>query len=283
MNLRSVTASLTSISLVILALGGCSSSSSNASKSVSSACTSPDKFTTLNSKTLTVATLDGPPYAGYDGSKLTGVDGAILTAFAASECLKVSVKDMAAAAVIPTVQTGRADIAAGGWYRSKARAQIVDLSAPIYLDQTAIVSKEGFTSFNQLKGKTVGTMSGCIWTADLQKLLGSSLHLYATPAALEADVKVGRISYEVNSLGNATYALGPNTPFKVKVAATDPAVAGSGLPAQTGFPIHKGESSLVEAMNKFIAKIRGNGELAKMLSANGFAASAADVGAPRLI
>lgn len=265
--------------------GGSSSSTAASASSGSGSsgnCTPASKFKTLNGDTLTVATLDGLPYAGYTGSELTGADGQILIAFAKAECLKLSVKDLGAAAVIPTVQTGRADVAAGGWYRSAARAKIVDLSNPVYSDQTAIVSKQGYDTFGQLKGLSVGAVSGFVFDDDLQKLFGSNLKLYPSSDALDSDLKDGRIAAEVNSLGNASYAL-KGTDVKIEIAKPDPQVAASVQPGQVGFPIYKGDTGMVDAMNAFLAKIRADGTLAKILVANGFSASAAQPGAPRLI
>ena len=264
--------------------GSSSSAAASASSGSGSSgkCTPASKFKTLNGDTLTVATLDGLPYAGYTGSELTGADGQILIAFAKAECLKLSVKDLGAAAVIPTVQTGRADVAAGGWYEARRGPRSWTCQTRSTSTRRRSCRSRDTTRSGQLKGLTVGAVSGFVFDDDLQKLFGSNLKLYPSSDALDSDLKDGRIAAEVNSLGNASYAL-KGTDVKIEIAKPDPQVAASVQPGQVGFPIYKGDTGMVDAMNAFLTKIRADGTLAKILVANGFSASAAQPGAPRLI
>lgn len=237
-------------------------------------------FETVTKGKLTVAGYDLPPFGARDGNGMKGVDADILKHIAAKECLEVEAKWMAPAAVIPTVQSGRADTGIPDWYRTKARAEIVTLTDPMYLDQMAISSKEGISSISALKGKQVGTVDGYLWVDDLKKYLGSSLKIYPSTVNLNQDLKAGRIAIAVDSFGSQK-ATNPGN--QIKVAEPDPAVAASKEAAQAAFPVPKQNTALVEAFNAHIKQMHADGTFAKILKDNGLEESAADVGQPRLI
>ncbi|MFC5633246.1 hypothetical protein [Streptomyces bullii] len=72
---------------------------------------------------------------------------------------------------------------------------------------------------------------------------------------------------------------------KLKVEAAKPfdEVSASVEAAQSTFPMPKGRQTMVKAINEDIAVLRSSGELAKILTANGLKADAAEAGDPRLI
>lgn len=259
----------------VAALSACGGGTSSAG---GGSCTPKHQFETVKKGSLTVAFYDLPPFTKADGKKITGVDGEILDEIAKMECLDVAAQSMAAAAVIPTVQAGRADIAAADWYRTRARSEITTLSDPMYLDQMAIISKDGLTSVQALKGKKVGTVDGYMWVEDMKKLLGDSLKVYPSTQNMNQDIKAGRIDVGVDSYGSGVYN---NPDLKVKVVDVDPAVAGTKEAAQSSFPMPRGKDPLAKAINEDIAELQRNGKIKEILVKHKLDASAADVGAPR--
>lgn len=259
------------------ALSACGGSSGS---SVDASCKPAHSFSTVKKGVLTVSLYDLPPFSKVEGKKITGVDGEIINAIAKKECLTVDPKPSATAAVIPTIQAGRADLAAGDWYRTAERAKIVSLSDPLYTDQMALISSDGVSDINQLKGKKVGTVDGYLWVNDLKKFLGSSLKVYSTTLNMNQDLKAGRIAIGVDSFGSGKFN---NKDLKVEVAQSNPEVAASQEGAQASFPIPTSNAKLLAAINADIAELHSSGEMAKILTANGLDASAADTGSPRLI
>jgi len=253
---------------------------STSAGTVSAACKPAHQFSTVTKGTVTLATYDLPPFTKIQGKELTGVEGDILKAFAKKECLSITVNSMATAAVIPTVQAGRADIAAGDWYRTAKRAEIVSLSDPMYTDQMAFISKDGFTKVSQLEGKKVGTVDGYLWVEDIKKVLGGSLNVYSTTLNMNEDLKAGRIAVGIDSYGSGKFN---NPDLKVEVTESDPRVAASQQGAQASFPVPKDNAALLAALNADIAELHSSGEMAKILIAHNLPGSAADTGAPRLI
>ena len=258
-------------------MAGCGGSSDS---DVSSSCKPAHEFPTVKKGTLTVALYDLPPFSKLDGKKITGVDGDLINEIAKKECLTITAKPAATAAVIPMVQAGRADVAVADWYRTAERAKIVALSDPLYTDQMAVISKNGVSDLSTLKGKRVGTVDGYLWVGDMKKFLGSSLKVYSTTLNMNQDLKAGRIDVGIDSYGSGKFN---NKDLKVEVADSHPEIAASQEGAQASFPIPLSNKELLAAINADIADLHKSGELAKILTANGLDATAADTGSPRLI
>lgn len=229
---------------------------------------------------LTLVSFNSPPFSIVERDELLGIDGKILEEIAKLECLDLKVSAVAPAALIPAVQAGRADLAVGGIYRTAARAEVVDVTDPLFLDQMGIISEDGVSELPEMKGKKVGTVDGYFWVEDLKSYFGSDLSIYATPENLFQDIKTGRIDVAVDSFGVGK-VLGEG--FQVKVATPFAEVPSSTQGFQTGYYLQKGNDSLLAALNENIAKLREDGTLARILADNGLDPSAADTGEPRLI
>ncbi len=249
------------------------------------ACVPAHKFETVTAKTLTVAAYVFPPYSiPKENEQISGVDGDILALIAKKECLTVKTVVVDPGATIQYVLSGKADIAVGDWYRTADRAKVLGLSAPIYLDQMGIFSKDGTSSIPAIVGKRVGTVQGYLWVADLKKLLGNSLTLYPNPVAMAQDLAAGRID-----VGTDSYAVGVTAQLKggypgiqIKVAEGDPRIQASMQAGQAAFPFSKTNAALGAALDANIAELHKAGAIGKILQQYGLAPSAAEVGEPRL-
>lgn len=253
----------------------------NSGGTVAEGCDPAHEFDTLKKGTLTVATYELPPYSKVEGNDITGVDGDILNQIAKMECLTIKPMNLSAAAVIPSVQAGRADLAAGNWYRTEDRSKVVALSDPVYTDQMALISEDGVTDITQLKSRKVGTVDGFLWVADMKDYIGSALKIYPSPVNMYQDLKAGRIDVAVDGFGSAAYNAGDE--FEVKAAEPLEAIGASLDPAQSSFPVPLGKDALLDALNDDIAKLRESGELAKILENHDLDPSAAEPGDPRLL
>lgn len=266
-------------------LTACGSSSSSSKAASNPSCHAAHHVHTIVSGELSVAVYSYPPYGYQSGNQLAGVDGAIIHRIAAMECLNVTPVPGAAASMIPDVQTGRADTAMGDWYRTVPRSKIVKLGAPVYSDQMGLVSNSGLSTIPQLKGKTVGSVLGFLWDADLTKLLGSNMKLYPTDQAAYADLKAGRIQAVVDTPGASLFELKTNgmSGYKYAVVAPDPSVPTTIHPGQANYPVSKDNLGLYNAMAADIAALRANGTIAHILVSRGFPASSANPGPPAML
>jgi polar amino acid transport system substrate-binding protein len=198
--------------------------------------------------------------------------------------LELVVQTVPAGAAIPAVQSGRADLAAGDWYRTAERAKVLSLSDPLFLDQTGIVSKTGEDAPSAFKGKAVGVRSGDFFVDDVKKAIGSTVRVYQSNDAQYQDVKSGRLDaiFTSYTAGAAQLKAKPIDGVQIKVAQRDPQIKGTVEPPQATFPVHKDNTGLTTALNDGVKALRDSGELAKIVAANGMDASAVEVGDPRL-
>ncbi len=235
---------------------------------------------------LTAAIYEYPPFSITTGGNAGGIDGDILKSIAATECLTLVPIVVDPAATIQYVLAGKADVAAGGWYRTAARAKVVGISSPTYLDQMGVYSKDGASTVEALIGKQVGTVSGYLWVPDMQKLLGANLRLYPNPVALAQDLQAGRIQFGVDSYITGTYAQkekGGYPGITIKVGDADPRVQATTEAGQCGLLYTKTNVSLGNALDEDIEALHKSGKIADYLMSYGLDRSGADTGAGRLM
>ena len=250
-------------------------------------CKPAHQFTTVAPGKVTVAIYEYPPFttASADGATIGGVDSDVVKKFAAENCLAVTPVVVDPAATVQYVVAGKADVATGDWYRTAERAKVMGLSYPTYLDQMGIYSKAGLSKVSDLIGKKVGTVSGFLWVAELQKLLGASLVLYPNPVALAQDLAAGRVEVGVDSYGTGAYAQkrGGYAGIQIKVAEPDERVQASIQAAQANIIYSKSNPDFGAALDDSIKKLHEDGGLANILKSYGLDPSGADVGEPRVV
>ena len=249
-------------------------------------CTPKNSFKTVEEGVLTIAVTTYAPYSYLSPEgEAKGVDGDIANKIAEMECLKVKAVAVDTAAGIQYVLSGKADITTGDWYRTAERAKVMNLSWPLYNDQMGIYTKEGFEEVKDIEGKSVGTVQGYLWVADLKKLLGSNLKLYPNSVSMQQDLAAGRIAVGIDgySTGVVAKKAGAMPDIEVKVAKSDDRVKATTEAGQGSFPYSKKNPELGAALDANIKALHEDGTIKSILTANGMEASAGDVGEPRLI
>lgn len=266
----------------LLSLSACAPASSGADAS----CTPEDKFSTITPGTLTVSAYEFPPHMKLTGDSLSGIEGELLTEFAKRECLTIKVESSGgAASAVPAVQAGRADLAATDWYRTKARSELVALSDPLYLDQGALVTKEGFKTIAELEGKKIASVVGNLWNDDFKKTFGDNFAVYQNPEAVFQDLASGRIDAVIDSVAATTerFKSAPVDGAKIIPLQADPRIPATARPGQLNWPASKSNPELTSAINKQIKKFHDNGLIADVLKKYGVDPSIANTGAPDLL
>lgn len=272
--------------LSVSMLSGCSADSDDSAEAVDANCKPDHEFSTVEGGTLTVATYDFRPHMAVDGDKLSGVEGDLLAEFAARECLTVTAQVAGGAgAAIPSVETDRADLAAGDWWRTKDREKVVSLSAPVYLDQGALVSVDGFKTIAELDGKKIGSVVGNLWNDQFADVFGDDFAVYQDPEAVFNDLGAGRIDAVIDSVGATTarFDQKPIEGAEIVPLEADPRIPVTAHPGQLNWPTNKENPELTAALDEQIEAMREDGTIAKMLEKYGLDAGAADVGEPGLL
>jgi polar amino acid transport system substrate-binding protein len=281
MKLRSVFALGTSTALAALALTACGGQATGGA--VAEDCVPQHEVQTLQKGVLTVAAPEFPPFSSVSNGQATGADADIVKQFAADNCLELKLEPTSYAGTIPAVQSNRADLAIGCYYRTAQRAEIVDLSAPVYTDDMGVISADGVTSIPAMEQLKVGTVDGYLWVADMKAVLGDGLTVYPSAVEMQADLKAGRIQVGLDGFGSAAEMYKDIPEYKVLVVEPDERVIASKEAAQIGFPHTKGNTSLTEALDASIESMKADGKIAELLTANGLPETAAETGEPRLI
>ncbi|MGY1846421.1 MULTISPECIES: substrate-binding periplasmic protein [unclassified Blastococcus] len=274
------------LSAAVIALGSAvalvACGSESTTNEVAADCEPAHEFETVEEGVLTVALTNTPPYSFEEDGEAQGIDSDILREVAADECLTIEYAPYTYATAVPAVETGRVDVAVGGFYRTAARGEVVTLSAPVYLDELTVMSTDGVSTVDDLMGKTVGTVEGYLWVDALRELLGSSFRTYPDSLSLAQDLTAGRLDIGLDGYGAAAQST-EGTDFQIAVLEQDPRVPATEEPSQTSLLLDPSNDALATAIDDHIAQMREDGTLVEILEANGLPASAAEVGDPRLI
>lgn len=238
-------------------------------------------FETVAGGKLTVALTNTAPYSLEKDGAIAGIDGDLVKRFAKENCLEVTYEIFTYPGAVSAVQSRRADIAIGGFYRTAARGKVVALSTPVYLDQLSVTSMDGTDSIDGLMGKKVGTVEGYLWVQDMEKLFEGS-KTYPSSLNLAQDLHAGRLEAALDGFGSAVIQ-NEGQKYKVRVLKQDPRIDATMNPSQTAFLLDKINDSFVKAVDASLELYRKDGAIGEALKAYGLDPSGADVGEPRVI
>lgn len=282
---RMVLAAVLVIAAVLVAACG-DADSDGGSTEVSADC-KPKYKVQGTDETLRVGAIQYPPYSSIEDGEAGGIDGDIVRGFAEAACLNLEVSETTFAAAVSSVTSGRTDIAMGDLYRTRERADEVSLSAPVYLDQLGIVSRDGFDSIESLEGQAVATVQGYYFVDSVTEVFGDDLQLFPDNIKMYQDLFAGRTNAGLDSYPAAVEYLesrNMSDAFQVKVPPVDPRVPATGTDAaQSAYAFSDEVAGLGEGLNAYVKDIRASGELGQILADNGIPESAAEVGKPRFI
>ncbi|QHC68046.1 transporter substrate-binding domain-containing protein [Rathayibacter sp. VKM Ac-2759] len=280
---RFTTRVLGASAIALLSVSSLVACSADSGSSVAEDCTpAHEGLSTITAGELTIASYDYAPATIIDGDGLTGMEGDLVTEIAAMECLKLTVTSSGGAgAVIPSVQTQRADLGSGNWLRTTERAEIVYMSTPLWLNNEAVVSTSGLTS-DDLEGKKVGSVAGNLYNESLAAWLGDDFTVYQDDEAIYSDLEAGRIDALVAS---ETSAIGRFKSSPIEGATVIPVepnehVAEWSAVGQVMWPSSLENEAFGKAIDEDIEKLREDGTIAEILEKYDIDPSVGEPGEP---
>jgi len=213
-----------------------------------------------------------PALSILPNDQLGALDGALLTAFAKDQGLKIKLYQTTFASVILAVEQGKVDLGTYYYYKPE-RAQQVYYTYPFYQERATLFTLRTFpyAGPDSLKGRRVATVIGYVWATYLQQAFGSSAVLFPDSAGAETALLNGQIEGYVNSDDSV------NGPV---FSAADGRVAAHLLKAgDFGFPesviatpaynfVKCDNKPLAAALNDEMTKLHTTGQWAKVLAAN---------------
>lgn len=273
--MRTLRLSFASVALVAMATGA-----------LAADCKPAHEFQTVTPGKLTVAVYNYPPFIMVTtDNQASGIDFEMVKKAAEANCLEVVSLNLAPAAVVQSVISGKADVAVGAWYRSEERSKVLGLSAPTYMDPMTAISKDGVETVDGMMGKSVGTVQGYTWNGTLQKVFGTNVKLYPDGLAMYSDLEAGRVDLALDGSVAPVEAKkgGRLEGFQTKLVKSDPRIPDTVEPPQSALLYTLGNKGLGEALDETVTTMHKDGTLAKLLTDAGYSPEMGDVGEPRLV
>ncbi len=213
---------------------------------------------TVEAGKLTIGMNGDMPMTQLKDGQLGGTDGELMALVAKKLGLEPNVKQMDWAAEIESTKQGKLDVMHGamGWLES--RTEIMILSEPIYYFGTLLAQKEdtNYTTFADMKGRSVGTVNGFTLVPELKGVEGvGEVKLYDTSDGVMQDLVAGRLDMAILDPPLVQYAIFKHPEWKLKQLAVTPEP--DKYPVMSTkynviFGINKDEPELAEAINGVI-------------------------------
>src|SRR2546421_1549059 len=232
---------------------------------------------TIDKGVVKVAVEPYMPYTDVKNGKLVGLDAEILQEAAGNLGLKVEFNVTDFKGMLGGVQSHRADLTIGGVGWSKDRADKGLFTDPVYYSPPAmaVVGDKSFRTIDDLKGKTIGTVTGYVWEKSIKAVDGAQTKVYQDAATFFNDLGTGRIDVGFIDPLLVTYQAQqkPDTKFRLMyfTPPTDEQIAAKPefkdfRQIQIAFYVAKQAPKLEKALDAEIDKMYTNGKLAAMVS-----------------
>jgi len=196
-----------------------------------------------------------PPYEYHDNNQIVGIDVDIATAIARELGMELEVEDISFDAIIPAVQSGKADFGAAGMTVNDDRKVNVDFTNTYAKATQVIIVKQDsdIATVDDLAGKTIGVQLGTTGDIYAEDIEGATLERYnkgfeAVQALLQDKIDAVVIDGEP-----AKVFVEQNTELKL--------LAEPLTEEEYAICVRKGNTELLDKMNAALAKLEESGEL----------------------
>jgi cystine transport system substrate-binding protein len=216
---------------------------------------------TVEAGKLTIGMNGDMPMTQIKDGKLSGTDGELMVWVAQKIGLEPKPMQMDWAALIEATKQGKLDVMHGAMGWLEARTKIMILSEPIYYFGTLLAQKEenNFTTFADMKGRKVGTVTGFTLVPELKTVEGiGEVKLYDTSDGVMQDLLAGRIDMAILDPPLVQYAIFQHPEWKIKQLPLTPEP--DRYPVMSTkynviFGVNKNEPELAEAINGAIKQV----------------------------
>lgn len=214
-----------------------------------------------------------------DDGNFVGIDIEIAKAFAESQGKTLKIDNIEFDAILPAIQTGKADFAAAGMTVTETRKQTVDFTDTYYsASQVVIVKKNStyasMTTKDEIEtalnksGITIGCQSG---TTGNSYIVGDEDLEFAGLTNAECQAfSTGYLACQSLQNGQIDAIIIDNEPAKLYLKNySDLMILPVTLTEEDyAMAVQKGNTELLEKLNAFIKDIKENGKLKEIIDAN---------------
>ena len=203
-------------------------------------------------KMITEATF--PPYEFLRGQEIAGIDVEICRAVAKKLNRPFKAETVDFDSVIPTVISGKADLAAAGITVTEDRKKNVDFSIPYVKTGIVVIYKKSnpFKNIEQLKGKKIGVQGGTTSETFVLEQLKQEPERSKSPAEAVAALKSGRVEFVIADIDPAKNCVKGEADLALSdfITSEEYAVA-----------IRKGQPELLKTIDETITELKASGQL----------------------
>lgn len=196
-----------------------------------------------------------PPYEFHDNNRIVGIDVEIAAAIAKEMGLELEVEDMSFDAIIPAVDSGKADFGAAGMTVNDDRKVNVDFTNTYAKATQVIIVKQDkdIAAVDDLTGKTIGVQLGTTGDIYAEDIEGATLERYSKGFEAVQALLQDKIDAVVIDGEPAKVFVGQNTELKI---LEEPLTE-----EEYAICVKKGNTELLDKMNAALAKLEESGEL----------------------
>ncbi|SHE33382.1 amino acid ABC transporter substrate-binding protein, PAAT family [Seinonella peptonophila] len=213
-------------------------------------------------QTLKVAsTPTGPPYTflNTETNKIDGIMVDIVNELGKRIGQKIEIKPMQFSTLISSVKERKVDAIAAGMIMTDERKKEVAFTKPVFGFGEGLVVQKGDNktkTIDDLKGKVVGVQLGTTYKDFVEKKgVAKELKVYKAIGEMLKDLDNKRLDAVIADGPVITYLKQQNPNFKIQVVEEyKPSVVG-----ETGIGLAKGNTKLLEKLNKAIDEMKKDG------------------------
>jgi len=215
---------------------------------------------TIEPGKLNIAMNGDMPMTQLKDGVLGGTDGELMVYIAKKLGLEPVVHQMDWAAEIEATKQGKVDIMHGAMGWIEPRTKIMNLTDPIYYFGTLLAQKSAnnYHSFEDMKGHSVGTVTGFTLVPELKSVEGiGEVKLYDTSDGVLQDLVAGRLDMAILDPPLVQWGIVQHPEWDLKQVPLDPMADKYPIMStkyNVIFGVNKDEPELAAAISKIISE-----------------------------
>ena len=204
-----------------------------------------------------------PPFESIDEGtdNYVGIDIDIANHIAEKMGKTLDIQDMQFSALVPTMQSGRADIIVSGISPTEERKEVLDFTDSYYYPMNSIICAKGsnYTELSQLEGKTIGVSMGTSYAEIAKSVKDANVsELDNTPLVVQ-DILSGRCDAGIFDATQAAVFVQENEGLEMHIIESEITEADT-----FAIALPKGSED-VEKVNEILAEMNEDGTMHDIL------------------
>ena len=204
-----------------------------------------------------------PPFESIDNGtdNYVGIDIDIANHIAEKLGKELEINDMQFSALVPTMESGRADLIISGISPTEERQKVLSFSNPYYFPMNVIICAKGadYTELGQLEGKIIGVSMGTSYAEIAKSVKDATVsELDSTPLVVQ-DILSGRCDAGIFDATQAAVFVQENEGLECHIISSD-------ITLEDTFAIAlPKDSEYVDQINDILAEMNEDGTLHEIL------------------